>query len=384
MLYPPSHYDQSSWPVIMEQSLSPPHRKIIHVDMDAFYASVEQRDHSSYRGKPIVVGGTPEQRGAVAAASYEARVFGIHSAMSSRVAIRRCPNLIFVKPRFEVYRAVSEQIRTIFHRYTDLVEPLALDEAYLDVTENKADLPSATWVAQAIKDEIYQETQLTASAGVSINKFLAKIASGMDKPNGLYLIPPDQAEEFIAQLAIERFHGVGTVTTNKMHQLGIFTGADLRQWSESDLQQQFGKIGQFFYQIARAQDERPVNANRIRKSIGVETSFKVDLDDRPSVLAALEQLAAVLKERMDQRQCYGRTLTVKLKYADYQQITRSRTLAYCAQDVETILAVAQELLSAIELEGRKVRLLGLATSGFPDARVEPYEQLELDLYARHR
>ncbi|WP_416672120.1 DNA polymerase IV [Egbenema bharatensis] len=365
----------------MEQLLSPTYRKIIHVDMDAFYASVEQRDRPSYRGKPIVVGGTPEQRGAVAAASYEARRFGVHSAMPSRVAVRRCPDLIFVKPRFEVYRAVSEQIRAIFHNYTDLVEPLALDEAYLDVTENKAGLPSATWVAQAIKAEIYQETQLTASAGVSINKFLAKIASGMDKPNGLYLIPPEQAEDFIAQLPIDRFHGVGTVTASKMHQLGIFTGADLRQWSELDLQHHFGKVGCFFYRIARGQDERLVNANRIRKSIGVETSFKVDLDDRPAVVAALGQLAPVLKDRMDRRQCYGRTLTVKLKYADYQQITRSRTMAYWVQDVETILAVALELLAAIELEGRRVRLLGLSTSGFPDAQVEQYEQLVLDLFA---
>jgi DNA polymerase-4 len=354
-------------------------RKIIHVDMDAFYASVEQRDNPHYQGKPIVVGGTPEQRGAVAAASYEARTFGIHSAMPSRIAIRRCPSLIFVKPRFEVYRTVSEQIRAIFHRYTDLVEPLALDEAYLDVTENKAELPSATWVAQAIKNEIYQETRLTASAGVSINKFLAKIASGMNKPNGLFLIPPDQAEDFIAQLPIERFHGVGAVTASKMHQLGIFTGADLRQRSESDLQQHFGKIGQFFYHIARALDERPVNANRICKSIGVETSFRIDLDDRASVLAALAQLVPALKDRMDRRQCYGRTLTVKLKYADYQQITRSRTLSQAIQETETISAVAQELLATMKIDNRKIRLLGLSSSGFPHLQVEQYEQLTLDL-----
>jgi DNA polymerase-4 len=363
----------------MEQCPSRPLRKIIHVDMDAFYASVEQRDHPPYRGKPIVVGGTPDQRGAVAAASYEARAFGVHSAMPARVAVRRCPGLIFVQPRFEVYRAISEQIRAIFHRYTDFVEPLALDEAYLDVTENKAEIPSATWVAQAIKDEIYQETQLTASAGVSINKFLAKIASGMNKPNGLYLIPPEQAEDFIAQLPIERFHGVGAVTATKMHQFGIFTGADLRQWSEADLHQHFGKVGRFFYQVARAEDDRPVDANRMRKSIGVETSFRVDLDDRSSVLAALAQLVPVLKDRMDRRQCYGRTLTVKVKYADYQQITRSRTLAHAIEDTQTIAAVALELVSAIKMDGRKVRLLGLAASGFTPVQVEPYEQLTLDL-----
>ena len=218
-------------------------RKIIHIDMDAFFASVEQRDEQRYRGKPLVVGGSPSQRGAVAAASYEARQYGIHSAMPSRTARYKCPSLIFVKPRFEVYKAISEQIREVFYRYTDLVEPLSLDEAYLDVTENKPGIASATLLAQEIKQRIYEETQLTASAGVSFNKFLAKIASGLDKPNGLFLIPPQQAESFIEQLPIAKFYGVGAVTAAKMHSLGIYTGADLKQWAEGDLVAKFGKVG---------------------------------------------------------------------------------------------------------------------------------------------
>ena len=222
-------------------------RKIIHIDMDAFYASVEQRDHPAYRGKPIVVGGRPEQRGAVAAASYEAREYGIHSALPARIAQQRCPHLIFVAPRFTVYRQISEHIREIFSRYTDCIEPLALDEAYLDVTENKPGEVSAIAIARAIRQAIHQETQLTASAGVSFNKFLAKIASGMDKPDGLYVIRPEQAADFVATLPIEKFHGIGKVTATKMHGLGIHTGAELRAWEEGDLVQRFGKVGRFYY-----------------------------------------------------------------------------------------------------------------------------------------
>ncbi|HEY9663708.1 MAG TPA: DNA polymerase IV, partial [Allocoleopsis sp.] len=273
-------------------------RKVIHVDMDAFYASVEQRDQPRYRGKPIVVGGRPEQRGTVATASYEARQYGIHSAMPSRTARQLCPHLIFVPPRFEVYRGISAQIREIFYRYTDLVEPVALDEAYLDVTENKLNIPSATWIAQAIQTSIYAETGLTASAGVSINKFLAKIASGMNKPSGLFLIAPTEAAAFVEHLPIEQFHGIGEVTAGKMHQLGIMQGADLKQWSEADLVRHFGKPGQFFYRIARAQDNRPVNPNRERKSIGVETSFAVDLDSHAAAIEELGKLVPLLKERL--------------------------------------------------------------------------------------
>lgn len=362
-------------------------RKIIHIDMDAFYASVEQRDHPQLRGKPVVVGGRPEKRGAVAAASYEARRFGIHSAMPSRTAIQKCPHLIFVTPRFDVYRVVSEQVRAIFLQYTDLVEPLALDEAYLDVTENKRGKSSATLIAQEIKQTIAQKTHLTASAGISINKFLAKIASGMNKPDGLTLIRPEQAEAFVTELPIENFYGVGEATAAKMHRLGIRTGADLKQWSEAALVEAFGKTGRFYYRIARGEDDRPVNPNRIRKSIGVETSFFEDLGDRPAILAALETLSQQLKARLDEKHTRGRTLTLKVKYADYQQITRSRTVTEPLADREAILGLTIELLTLTEAGEKKVRLLGLSITNLeqesdraqPTARPqETYIQLTLN------
>ncbi len=345
----------------MIKAMSTP-RKIIHVDMDAFFASVEQRDHASYRGKPIVVGGSPEQRGAVAAASYEARKYGIHSAMPSRVAQQRCPHLIFVKPRFDVYKDVSQQIRAIFHRYTDLVEPLSLDEAYLDVTSDRPDRPFATTIAREIKQAIDTETHLTASAGVSINKFLAKIASALNKPDGLSLIPPDQAEAFIEALPIAKFYGVGAATASKMNALGIHTGADLKQWSEADLIHHFGKAGRFYYRVARGQDDRPVNPNRIRKSIGAEQSFAADLRDRDTMLTALRVLSHQVKERLDRHQRYGYTLTLKVKYADYEQMTRSRTVNQLLQDADTIYSVATELLLHHVDEQRQVRLLGITIS----------------------
>lgn len=244
--------------------------KINHIDMDAFYASVEQRDNPKYRGKPLAVGASPRQRGVVAAASYEARKFGIHSAMPSKSAIAKCPNLIFVRPRFEVYRAISAQIHDVFRRYTDIIEPVALDEAYLDVTENKQGLPYASTVTRHIRDDIFQETNLTASAGVSVNKFLAKIASGTNKPNGMTVILPEEAEAFVESLPIEKFHGIGKVTAAKMHGLGIQTGADLKERSLEFLVHSFGKVGHYYYNIARAKDNRAVEANRIRKSIGAE------------------------------------------------------------------------------------------------------------------
>ncbi len=358
-------------------------RKIIHIDMDAFYASVEQRDEPRYRGKPLVVGGSPSKRGAVAAASYEARQFGIHSAMPSRTAYQKCPHLIFAQPRFDVYRAISEQIRDIFYRYTDWVEPLALDEAYLDVTQNKPGIPSATLIAQEIKQCIQTETQLTASAGVSINKFLAKIASGLDKPNGLFLIPPQEAEAFIAQLPIEKFYGVGEVTAAKMHSLGIFTGADLKQWSQADLVGKFGKVGLFYYKIARAKDDRPVQPNRIRKSIGAENSYDPDLGDRAAMLTALEEVAQTLKQRLDAKQTSGRTLTLKVKYADYQQITRSRTLVEPIADLSIILTLAEELLTLTDIDHKQVRLVGLTLSNLYNETAEgkegQYLQLRLEL-----
>lgn len=346
-------------------------RKIIHIDMDAFYASVEQRDNPHLRGKPVVVGGRPEKRGAVAAASYEARKFGIHSAMPSRTAIQKCPHLIFVKPRFDVYRAVSEQIRAIFLDYTELVEPLALDEAYLDVTENKQGKPSATLIAQEIKAAIAQQTHLTASAGISINKFLAKMASGMNKPDGLTLIRPEQAAEFVAQLPIEKFYGVGEATAAKMHRLGIRTGADLKDWTEDALVEAFGKVGRFYYRIARGEDDRPVNPNRTRKSVGVETSFFEDLGDRPAILAALDSLAQQLQDRLNDKHTRGRTLTLKVKYAGYQQVTRSRTVPEPLTDRDAILGLAIELLALTEAGQQKVRLLGLSITNLESGGDRP-------------
>jgi len=357
-------------------------RKIIHVDMDAFYASVEQRDEPSYRGKPIVVGGSPDKRGAVAAASYEARKFGIHSAMPSRVALKKCPDVIFVKPRFEVYRAVSEQIREIFSRYTELIEPLALDEAYLDVTINKTAMSSATLIAKEIKECIFRETNLTASAGVSINKFLAKVASGMNKPDGLFLISPEEAEAFVEALPIEKFHGIGTVTAAKMHKLGIADGADLKRWSEEDLVKRFGKSGYFYYKIARSQDDRPVNPNRIRKSVGAEKTFEQDLDDFALMKAELAAIARKLKERLDVKNTSGRTITLKVRYANFQLATRSHTLLYATNDESKILCLAQELLfSTVNLSEQKVRLLGISVSNLDgtDREIPVYEQLSLDL-----
>ncbi len=337
-------------------------RKIIHIDMDAFYSSVEQRDQPRYRGQPVAVGATPNQRGVVCAASYEARKFGIHSAMSSRVAIQRCPHLIFVPPRFEVYRAISQQIRAIFKHYTDLVEPVALDEAYLDVTENKLGLPYATTIAREIRAAIFAETGLTASAGVSFNKFLAKMASGMNKPNGQMVILPEDAETFVEALPIEKFHGIGKVSATKMHELKIHTGADLKQCSEPELVQHFGKVGHYYFKIARAQDERLVEANRIRKSVGAETSYAQDLSDWAVMLHELETIAETVYQRLERNQTGGRTITLKVKFANYQQITRSRTVMKSIREVATIVSLAQELFEAVELEGRNVRLLGISLS----------------------
>ncbi len=364
----------------MERSETLPLRKIIHIDMDAFYASVEQRDDPAYRGQPIVVGGTPEQRGAVAAASYEARKFGVRSAMPARVAQQRCPHLIFVKPRFDVYREVSQQIRAIFARYTDLIEPLSLDEAYLDVTHNLVAEPSAIAIAQAIRHDIHQETQLTASAGVSINKFLAKIASDMDKPDGLYVIRPAQAAAFVATLPIDKFHGIGRVTAAKMHQLGIHTGAELKEWSEADLVKNFGKVGRFYYRVARGQDDRPVNPNRIRKSIGAEKSFSPDLETRSQMTLALSDLAARVGRRAQEQDRGGHTLTLKVKYSDYRQVTRSYTQVQPIRATTDIQQLGETLLQQhLELPA-KVRLLGLALSNLEPLPSEiQYVQLALDL-----
>lgn len=352
-------------------------RKILHVDMDAFFAAVEQRDHPHLKGKPVVVGGRPEQRGAVAAASYEARQFGVFSAMPSRVAISKCHDLVFVPPRFEVYRQVSAQIRQIFHQFTDLVEPVSLDEAYLDVTENKPQIASAMEIAQQIKQQIHQQTQLTASAGVSINKFLAKMASALHKPDGLSLVAPHQAEAFVQQLAIEKFHGIGKVTATKMHRLGIKSGADLLQWSELALVEKFGKLGHYYYGIARARDERLVNPHRIRKSIGAERSFFEDLTGNKRITDELHNIASILHHRIQEQQRPGYTLTLKIKYANYQQVTRSYTAKEPLTQSEEIFEWGRRLLSTHLDEQQAVRLLGLTLSNLVDVDALP-RQLTLE------
>src|SRR5580658_4307485 len=294
-----------------------PMRKIIHVDMDAFYASVEQRDNPALRGRPVAVG-HGAKRGVVAAASYEARAFGVHSAMPSITAMRQCAELVFVPPRFDVYRAVSRQIHTIFADYTALIEPLSLDEAYLDVTENQRGLPTASATAKEIRERIFEETRLTASAGVSYNKFLAKLASGQRKPNGQYVITPEMGGDFIASLPVARFHGVGPVTAARMQQLGIETGADLRQKSLAFLQQHFGKSAAWYLGIANGEDHRPVVADRQRKSSGSETTFQHDLTVPADIEAGIAAMANDVWDWCDKAKAYGRTVTVKVKFADFR------------------------------------------------------------------
>ena len=338
-------------------------RKIIHIDMDAFYASVEQRDDPSLRGKPIVVGGSPDGRGVVAAASYEARRFGIHSAMASSRARRLCPQLIFVRPRFEAYKAESRKLHEVFRRYTELIEPLSLDEAYLDVSACPQERGSATLIARRIKREIKEETGLTASAGVSYNKFLAKLASDMDKPDGLYLITPDQGEGFIAELPVGKFHGVGPATEARMHALGIRTGADLRERSLDELNAAFGHRGPFYYAIARGIDERPVRASRERKSFGCETTFERDLRDLEALTSELRPLAEDVVDTLHRRGYTATTWTVKVKYHDFQQVTRSHTSDSPVRELEPLLPLLRMLLERTEAGRVPVRLLGVTASG---------------------
>lgn len=355
-----------------------PQRKIIHIDMDAFYASVEQRDNPQLRGKPVIVGGDPGGRGVVATCSYEARRFGIHSAMSCARAYRLCPQALFVRPRFDAYREVSQQIREIFYQYTDLVEPLSLDEAYLDVTENKPGIQSATWVAQKICKEIRQTTRLTASAGVSYNKFLAKIASDMNKPAGLTVITPQQADEFITELPVRRFHGVGRVTEKKLQNRGILTGADLKQRSREELDKFFGKAGEYYYNIARGIDLRPVTPNRVRKSIGKETTLSEDIADRGQMLTILGDLAERVAALVQAKETSGLTLTLKVKYADFQIVTRSATCEVPIERADEMLRLSEKLLAKTEAGERAVRLLGITISGLTtDIPAEEPLQMEL-------
>lgn len=340
-------------------------RKILHIDMDAFYASIEQRDNPELRGKPLAVG-YGEKRGVVAAASYEARKYGVYSAMPSVVAIRKCPHLIFVSPHFDVYRSVSEQVREIFFEYTDQVEPLSLDEAFLDVTINKKGMHSATHIAKEIKQKIFEETGLTASAGVSYNKFLAKIASDYKKPNGIYVITPQKGVAFIEQLTINKFFGVGRVTAAKMNELGIYTGADLKKWSEIDLVHHFGKAGLSYYQYARGLDNREVESERIRKSLGSEETFLEDIYDLSIIEQELDKIAQEVARRSTKRDFKAKTLTLKIKYADFTIVTRSITLNDYIYKASDMLQIAMDLLSRVDdIEDKKVRLLGLTLSN-PD------------------
>ncbi|MEZ4993031.1 MAG: DNA polymerase IV [Saprospiraceae bacterium] len=352
-------------------------RKIIHIDMDAFYASVEQRDDPRLRGRPIAVGGAGN-RGVVASASYEARKYGVRSAMPSLTARRLCPELVFVKSRFDVYREVSGQIRDIFHQFTDLVEPLSLDEAYLDVTDNKIDMPSATIVAEKIRRLILEQTQLTASAGVSFNKFLAKIASDINKPNGIKVITPEEALAFLEQLPIAKFHGIGKVTARKMNDMSIFTGADLKKWSEIDLIKRFGKAGRHYYRIVRADDRREVNPNRIRKSIGAERTYREDLTDIVAMKEKLTYLAGVVYAYMEKANNYGRTITLKIKSSDFKIITRSRSFQQEIRELEDLERVTHELLDSNRDEIGAVRLLGVAVSNLMREHDGLGIQLEFD------
>ncbi|MBN2597771.1 MAG: DNA polymerase IV [Marinifilaceae bacterium] len=336
------------------------YRKIIHVDMDAFFASVEQKDNPELRNKPIAVGGSGD-RGVVAAASYEARKFGVRSAMPSSIAKRRCPNLIFVKGRHDRYKEVSKQIMSIFYEFTDLVEPISIDEAFLDVTHNKKNLPSASLIAKEIKERIKEVTGLTASAGISVNKFLAKIASDYQKPDGLFVIPPKDVEQFIEQLSIDKFFGVGKVTADKMHQLGIFRGKDLKERSLAELTRVFGKAGLYYFQIAQGIDNRPVNPNRVRKSVSTEHTFHADLSDRELIKKDLTATAEDLLRRLKKSGFRGKTLSLKVKYSSFEQVTRSKTILSELNQLDQILNLANELLNQIEMK-ESIRLLGLTVS----------------------
>lgn len=335
-----------------------PNRKIIHIDMDAFFASVEQMDNPELRGKPVAVGGA-ENRGVVAAASYEARKFGVRSAISGVLAKKNCPDLIFVKPRFERYKEISGKIRKIFHDYTDLVEPLSLDEAYLDVTNNKKGNPSASLLAQEIRLRILNEVGLTASAGISINKFVAKIASDYNKPNGQKTVTPEEVIPFLEELAIRKFYGVGKVTTEKMYQLGIFTGLELKSKSLEFLEKHFGKSGNFYYNVVRGIHNSEVKSDRITKSVAAEHTFEVNLSSEIFMMEQLEKIAIVLEKRLKKQRISGKTITLKIKYSDFTQETRSKTLPYFISDKGLILETVKELLFQERMKD-SVRLLGIS------------------------
>ncbi|MEO6304140.1 MAG: DNA polymerase IV, partial [Bacteroidia bacterium] len=336
-------------------------------DMDAFFASVEQRDNPEYRGKPLIVGGRPEGRGGVvAAASYEVRKFGVRSAMSSKKAQALCPHAIFTPPRFTAYSEVSKKIREIFYRYTDIVEPLSLDEAYLDVTSDKLNIGSALEIAKQIRKAIQEELNLTASAGVSSSKFVAKIASDLNKPDGLTFIGPSKIEAFMEKLPVEKFYGVGKVTANKMKKMGIHIGADLKKLSENELYKCFGKAGHFYYKIVRGIDDRIVQPNRETKSLGAEDTFSSDIANVAEMIIELEKIAKLVAARLQKYQLKGRTITLKIKYHDFKTITRNQSFDVPIDDVCFIIKTANTLLLKTDLTDKKIRLLGISLSNFDE------------------
>jgi len=353
-------------------------RKIIHIDMDAFFAAVEQRDFPEYRGKPLIVGGDPNSRGVVATCSYEARKFGIHSAMSCKRAFQLCPSAIFVRPRMETYKAVSEQIRNVFYEYSDKIEPLSIDEAFLDVTENKKKERSATILARNILQEIHKTTGLTASAGVSYNKFIAKVASDIRKPNGITVIPPNQAINFLEQLPVKKFYGVGKVTNEKMKKLGINCGYDLKKLSQQELVNHFGKAGLFFFNIVRGIDLRPVERSTGSKSIGRETTLREDTLDNDEILLILQNLCKRVENLISKKDKKGRTISLKVKYDNFTTITRSKSSETLFTDSMQMMDEIRELLKKTEAGSRKIRLLGVTVSNFEgEASDESPKQLLL-------
>ena len=350
-------------------------RKIIHVDMDAFYASVEQFDNPELRGKPVAVGGTSD-RGVVSAASYEARKFGVRSAMSSVIAIQNCPDLIFVKSNFKRYREVSNQIRKIFYEFTDKVEPLSLDEAYLDVTENKKGNPSATLIAKEIRKKIKEKTGLNASAGISINKFIAKVASDMNKPNGQKTVAPQEVIQFLEKLEIKKFFGVGKVTAQKMYRLGIFTGKDLKEKTKKYLEQHFGKSGKFYYQVVRGEHFSEVKPSRTRKSLAAERTFSKNISSEIFMIKKLEVIAKEVEKRLKKSKVAGKTITLKIKYSDFTLQTRSKTLPYYISDKNVIVETVKELLYQATMKN-SVRLLGISLSNLNTNKGKPVLKNEI-------
>lgn len=347
--------------------------------MDAFFASVEQRDNPSLRNKSVVVGGNPNSRGVVAAASYEARKFGIHSAMPCSQAYRKCHQTVFVRPRFDAYKKVSQQIREVFSEYTDIIEPLSLDEAYLDVTKNKVNQGSATIIAEEIRHKILKLTGLTASAGVSYNKFLAKTASDINKPNGIKVILPEEGEDFVAELPIGKFYGIGKVTEDKMKKLGIYKGSNLKEKSLEFLSQYFGSSASYFYSVSRGIDNREVKGHRgIRKSLSNETTFAVDIDDIEELHRYLSVLSKEVTDDLQDKNLSGKTITLKVKYDDFQQITRSQTFKQAVGDYEEVYSVCINLLKNTEAGQRKVRLIGVGVSSFGHKEIGQMQQMELD------